>query len=72
MIDRLGIQYDILSDSDLICTRKLSLPTFSVDNKTFIKRLTLIVEKNVVKKVFYPIVSINKHIDNILKWLKEN
>ena len=72
MTDRLGIQHDILSDIDMLLTNKLFLPTFSVENKTYLKRLTLIVEKNIVKKVFYPVTSINKHIDDILIWLKEN
>ena len=72
MTNRLNIKYDILSDSDLICAKKLSLPTFSINNKTFLKRLTIIVEKNIIKKVFYPVVSVNKHIENILKWLQEN
>ena len=44
----------------------------SINNKTFLKRLTIIVEKNIIKKVFYPVVSVNKHIENILKWLQEN
>tara|TARA_B100000575_G_scaffold244444_1_gene208603 strand:- start:3178 stop:3726 length:549 start_codon:yes stop_codon:yes gene_type:complete len=70
MTNRLGIQYDILSDSNLFCARKLSLPTFSIDQRTFIRRLTIIVEKNIIKKVFYPIDSIHKHIDSIIKWLK--
>ena len=72
MTQRIGIHYDILSDSDLIFAQKLSLPVFSVDNRNFIRRLTIIVEKNIIKKVFYPIVSINKHVDDVLKWLKEN
>lgn len=72
MTSRLGIKYDILSDYNLICKKKLSVPTFSIDNTTYFKRLTIIVEKNIVKKVFYPIVSINKHIEEILKWLKKN
>ena len=72
MTKRLGIQYDILSDSNLVCINRLSLPTFKLNNRTFIKRLTIIVEKNIVKKVFYPIFSINKHVDSILKWLEEN
>lgn len=71
MTNRLGIQYDILSDSNLVCVQKLSLPTFCVDERTFIKRLTIIVEKNIIKKVFYPIDSISKHINSILEWLKE-
>ena len=72
MTQRLGIHHDILSDFNLSCMQKLSLPNFSVDNRVFIKRLTIIIEKNIVKKIFYPIVYINKHVDDVLKWLKEN
>ena len=72
MTDRLGIQYDILSDSNLDCINKLSLPTFSINNTIFIKRLTIIVEKSRIKKVFFPIVSVNKHVNDVLKWLKGN
>lgn len=71
MTSRLGIHYDVLSDSDLICVNKLSLPTFSVDNQVFIKRMTIIVEKNIIRQVFYPVVSLDKHIDDILRWLKK-
>ncbi len=72
MTTRLGIQHDILSDIEHLFINRLSLPTFSVNDKTFIKRITIIVEKNTIKKVFYPIVSVNKHIDNIISWLKQN
>ena len=67
---RLGIQFDILSDFNELCIDKLKLPTFTLDKKTFIKRLTIIVEKNIIKKVFYPIISVNKHVDDVLEWLK--
>ena len=72
MTARLGIQYDILSDSNLECINKLSLPTFSIKDRVFIKRLTIIVEKNIITKVFFPIFSINKHVNEVLQWLKEN
>ena len=71
MTQRLGIQYDILSDAELFLTKKLSLPTFTLDKKTYLKKLTIIVEKNIVKKVFYPIISVNKHTDDILEWLNQ-
>ena len=71
MTSRLGIQYDVLSDSELICVNKLSLPTFKVDNQVFIKKMTIIVEKKIIRQVFYPVVSLNKHVDDILKWLKK-
>ena len=72
MVTRLKIKHDVLSDSNLSLVDKLDLPTFSIKNKVFIKRLTIIVEKNFIKKVFYPIFPPNKHIDNVLKWLEKN
>ena len=72
MTFRLGIPFDILSDSNFFLTNKLLLPTFSLNNQTYIKRITIFVEKNIIKKVFYPVISLNKHVDNVLIWLKQN
>ncbi len=72
MTDRLRIQHDVLSDSNLICVNQLTLPTFSIGDKKYIKRISIIVEKNIIRKVFYPIVSIHKHIHEVIKWLRKN
>ena len=72
MTDRLVIPYDVLSDSENILLNSLKMPYFEIENKIYFKRLTLIVEKNIVKKVFYPIFPPNKHINEVLQWLKEN
>ena len=72
MTKRLGISFDVLSDAKLELKDSLSLPTFSIKNKIYLKRLTLIIEKKIVKKVFYPVYPIDKHVDVVLKWLKEN
>ncbi len=72
MKNRLSIQHDILSDYGLIFTKALKLPTFSIDDKIFIKRITLIVDNAKIVKVFYPIFPPDKHIYEILDWLKEN
>ena len=72
MTSRLIIPYDILSDQQGLFSSKLELPFFSIGEKKFIKRLTLIVEKSVIKHVFYPILSVEKHIDQVLDWLKIN
>ena len=72
MTTRLNVPYDVLSDEKLKLGNELNIPTFSVDSKIFLKRITLIVEKKIIKKVFYPVNNINKHIEEILKWLKEN
>jgi len=72
MSSRLSVPYDVLSDEKLELKNLLNLPIFSINNKDYLKRLTLIIENNIIKKVFYPINSVNKHIEDVLKWLKEN
>ena len=72
MTNRLKVPFDVLSDEKLELKNALNLPTFLVDDNIYLKRLTLIVEKKIVKKVFYPIYPIDKHIESVLKWLKEN
>ena len=72
MTQRLSVPYDVLSDEKLELKNLLNLPTFSINKKEYLRRLTIIVEKNIIKKVFYPIYIVEKHIDEVLKWLKEN
>ena len=72
MSSRLGIQFDILSDFNLEFVNKLNLKTFEINKKVFIKRLTIIVEKNIISKVFFPINSVHNHVNEVIEWLKEN
>lgn len=72
LINRLAVPFDILSDNKLDLKKSLNLPIFKINEKKYLKRITLIVEKNIIKKVFYPIYSSEKHIEGILKWLKAN
>ncbi len=72
MTTRLKIKSDILSDANLNFIKKLQLPTFEVENLIFVKRLTLIIERSVIKNFFYPIFSADKHINDVIKWLKVN
>lgn len=72
MTVRLRIPYDVLSDQELIFASSIKLPTFSIENKKFLKRVTMIIEKSVVKKVFYPILSPKQHIVEVLNWLNNN
>ena len=62
----------LLSDRDLELQEKLNVPTFQVDNKTMYKRLTLILKKSKIIKIFYPIFPPDKHIFEILIWLEKN
>ena len=72
MTTRLKVPYDILSDEKLILTKKLNLPTFEIDKKTYIKRLTLIVRKSIIKHVFYPIFPPDLHFQEVNNWLERN
>ena len=72
MTSRLGVPYDVLSDEKLELKNSLNLPNFLIKNQVYFKRLTLVIEKNIIKKVFYPIYPIDKHIEEIVKWLQKN
>ncbi len=72
MTSRLVVPYDVLSDEKLELRTALGLPIFSINKKNYLKRITLIIEKNIIKKVFYPIYPIDKHIEEVLKWLRQN
>ena len=72
MTSRLQVPYDVLSDEKLELKTALNLPIFLINKKKYLKRITLIIEKNIIKKVFYPIYPIDKHIEEVFKWLQEN
>jgi len=72
MTTRLKVPYDIVSDTNLYFTNLIKLPIFKVNEKVFIKRLTLIVDNSIIKKVFYPIFPPNLHIHDVINWLKNN
>jgi peroxiredoxin len=70
-VARLHLPYPLLSDSTLIFTRALQLPTFDFAGMTLIKRLTLIIDKGVISKVFYPVFPPDQSANETLHWLKE-
>ena len=72
MVTRLNIPYDVLSDSELKFSTKMNLPIFKIINSIFIKRLTVIIEKSIIVKVFYPIFPPDLHIYEVLEWLQKN
>ena len=72
MVERLHVPYEVLSDSELALTRALNLPTFEINQRVFIKRLTLILRQGKIVHVFYPIFPPNAHADEVLTWLSRN
>lgn len=70
--DRLHLPFDILSDESLQLKQTLRLPTFTVDGKELFKRLTLVVDNNIITKVYYPIFPPDGHAQEVLSWLRGN
>jgi peroxiredoxin len=67
--ERLHLPFELLSDEKLDLARALRLPTFEVAGMTLIKRLTLIVDDGVVRKVFYPVFPPDRNAGEVLAWL---
>lgn len=70
--DRLKLGFELLSDSDLKLAQALRLPTFEFQGNVLIKRLTLIIEKGKITKVFYPVFPPADHAAEVCSWLEGN
>jgi peroxiredoxin len=68
---RLHLPFPLLSDADLAFTRALRLPTFEVEGKTLLKRLTLIASRGRIETVFYPVFPPDKNAEEVLAWLRQ-
>ena len=71
-VARLHLPFELLSDADLKLTTALQLPTFEVENKKLIKRLTFIAKEGKIIKVFYPVFPPDRNAQNVVDWLKQH
>lgn len=69
---RLHLPFDLLSDSAFLLQSTLNLPIFKVNGLPFYKRLTLIAEQGIIKKVFYPVFPPNQNAVQVIDWLKSH
>jgi peroxiredoxin len=69
---RLHLPFELLSDEKLELAGALRLPTFEVAGMTLIKRLTLIMDDGVVRKVFYPVFPPDANAAEVERWLRAN
>jgi peroxiredoxin len=72
MASRLHLPFPVLSDSELLLTEALRLPTMQVAGLTLIKRLALIVDDGRITLVFYPVFPPDRNAGDVLEWLKHN
>ncbi|MGV6873591.1 peroxiredoxin [Pseudochelatococcus sp. B33] len=67
--ERLHLPFPLLSDETLSFARALGLPTFEVEGMTLLKRLTLVIDRGRVEKVFYPIFPPDRNAGDVIAWL---
>ncbi|HWM55562.1 MAG TPA: peroxiredoxin [Solirubrobacterales bacterium] len=63
------IPFPLLSDPGLLLAAALRLPTFTVEETTLYRRLTLVAEAGVVAKAFYPVFPPDRNAAEVLAFL---
>ena len=71
LVEREHLPFEILSDAKLEFTDALRLPTFEVKGEILLKRLTIIIFKREIIKVFYPVFPPDKNAEDVIAWLLE-
>jgi len=71
-VERLHLPFPILSDASLLLTRAMSLPTFSVDGMTLIKRMAWVIDDGVIANLFYPVFPPDQSAAQVIAWLQES
>lgn len=69
LVEREHLPFEILSDAKLRFANALRLPIFEVESATLLKRLTLIIYKREIIKVFYPVFPPDKNAEEVIAWL---
>jgi peroxiredoxin len=68
-VERLHLPFALLSDANFELTTLLRLPTFKVEGKRLLKRLTLIADRGKIVKVFYPVFPPDRNAQAVIDWL---
>ncbi len=67
---RLHLPFALLSDAEGKLATALRLPTFVVEGMTLLRRLTLVAEGGVIRKVFYPVFPPDRSASDVIGWLR--
>lgn len=67
---RLHLPFELLNDSAFEFANALQLPTFEYNGQNLIKRLTLIIDNGIIRKVFYPVFPPDKNAEAVIDWLQ--
>jgi peroxiredoxin/ribosomal protein S18 acetylase RimI-like enzyme len=69
---RLRLPFPMLSDKGFRLAQTLRLPTFEHEGKTYLRRLTLVVDDGKIVHVFYPVFPPDRHPGEVYGWLQAN
>ena len=69
-VERLGLPYALVSDANFEIADRLRLPTFRVGELRYHRRLSLLVKDARIEHVFYPVVSPDRHAEEITNFLE--
>jgi peroxiredoxin len=74
-VERLHLPFPLLSDSELVFTRTLRLPTFEFEpygeeSSTLLKRMAFVIRDGRIEKVFYPVFPPDRNAKDVMDWLR--
>lgn len=69
LAERLGLPFEIISDTGHGLAEALDLPTFTAGDQRLYRRLTLVIADGRIEHVFYPIFPPDEHAAEVLAWL---
>ena len=55
MVERLHLPFPVISDSNFKFCDAMNIPTFTVDDKRLMKRVTMLVENGIIEDIHFPI-----------------
>jgi peroxiredoxin len=64
------VRHPLLSDPHLLFAEKLGLPTFEDGGRRWYRRLTMVVRRGRIGKVFYPVSSPARNPAQVIAWTK--
>jgi peroxiredoxin len=67
--EKLGLQYPLVSDEELALESLLGLPTFEFHGRRYYRRVTLIVRREIIAGVIYPVFPPDAAATQALTWL---
>ena len=68
-VERVALPFPLLSDPELKLADAMRLPTFEFEGERLMRRVTLILDRGLVERVFYPVFPPNLNAAEVAGWL---